>query len=173
MVLRLKTRESRSLPGLQNATNNLLNTKLTALSQAKRAALKAVRSALNKEQKYNAGWSSPVARQAHNLKAAGSNPAPATKIYELYQQESPPIVEGFLAFNAKHTASIGSFRHHRAQASAGGRRPGTSTPSMTKTGLDVMDLDLASDAEALKHLPLWSPICLDHRNRSAEPTGLA
>ncbi|MBO0145169.1 hypothetical protein JZX87_28975, partial [Agrobacterium sp. Ap1] len=24
-------------------------------------------------------WSSPVARQAHNLKAAGSNPAPATK----------------------------------------------------------------------------------------------
>ena len=27
-----------------------------------------------------AGWSSPVARQAHNLKAAGSNPAPATNI---------------------------------------------------------------------------------------------
>ena len=27
-----------------------------------------------------AGWSSPVARQAHNLKVAGSNPAPATKI---------------------------------------------------------------------------------------------
>ena len=26
-----------------------------------------------------AGWSSPVARQAHNLKVAGSNPAPATK----------------------------------------------------------------------------------------------
>ncbi len=28
--------------------------------------------------KLAAGWSSPVARQAHNLKAAGSNPAPAT-----------------------------------------------------------------------------------------------
>ncbi len=28
----------------------------------------------------NAGWSSPVARQAHNLKAAGSNPAPATSL---------------------------------------------------------------------------------------------
>ena len=27
----------------------------------------------------DAGWSSLVARQAHNLKAAGSNPAPATK----------------------------------------------------------------------------------------------
>ena len=30
-------------------------------------------------QNHNAGWSSPVARQAHNLKAAGSNPAPATR----------------------------------------------------------------------------------------------
>jgi hypothetical protein len=29
----------------------------------------------------DAGWSSPVARQAHNLKAAGSNPAPATKSF--------------------------------------------------------------------------------------------
>ena len=28
---------------------------------------------------FDAGWSSLVARQAHNLKAAGSNPAPATK----------------------------------------------------------------------------------------------
>ena len=27
-----------------------------------------------------AGWSSPVARQAHNLKVVGSNPTPATKI---------------------------------------------------------------------------------------------
>ena len=28
----------------------------------------------------NAGWSSLVARQAHNLKVAGSNPAPATTL---------------------------------------------------------------------------------------------
>ena len=27
-----------------------------------------------------AGWSSPAARQAHNLKVAGSNPAPATNV---------------------------------------------------------------------------------------------
>ena len=27
---------------------------------------------------FGAGWSSPVAHQAHNLKVAGSNPAPAT-----------------------------------------------------------------------------------------------
>jgi hypothetical protein len=30
-----------------------------------------------------AGWSSPVARQAHNLKVTGSNPVPATK-FPLY-----------------------------------------------------------------------------------------
>ena len=29
----------------------------------------------------NAGWSSPVARQAHNLKVRGSNPLPATKFF--------------------------------------------------------------------------------------------
>src|ERR1700761_8061720 len=28
-----------------------------------------------------AGWSSPVARQAHNLKAVGSNPTPATNFF--------------------------------------------------------------------------------------------
>ena len=31
----------------------------------------------------NAGWSSPVARQAHNLKVVGSNPTPATNINRL------------------------------------------------------------------------------------------
>ena len=30
-----------------------------------------------------AGWSSPVARRAHNPKVAGSNPAPATKLKSL------------------------------------------------------------------------------------------
>ena len=29
----------------------------------------------------DAGWSSPVARQAHNLKVVGSNPAPATNLF--------------------------------------------------------------------------------------------
>jgi hypothetical protein len=35
-----------------------------------------------------AGWSSPVARQAHNLKAAGSNPAPATKLLQVSTQKA-------------------------------------------------------------------------------------
>jgi hypothetical protein len=36
-------------------------------------------------QGFGAGWSSPVARQAHNLKVVGSNPTPATKIRLLDQ----------------------------------------------------------------------------------------
>ena len=59
MVLRLKAWESRSLPGF-------LSTKI-----------KFIFIIINN----SAGWSSPVARQAHNLKVAGSNPAPATKKY--------------------------------------------------------------------------------------------
>ena len=51
MVLCLKARESRSLPGLKNT-----------------AAI-------------DAGWSSLVARKAHNLEVGGSNPSPATKTH--------------------------------------------------------------------------------------------
>ena len=36
-----------------------------------------------------AGWSSPVARQAHNLKVAGSNPAPATKNIKIQLFKAP------------------------------------------------------------------------------------
>ena len=32
------------------------------------------------EHRFIAGWSSPVARQAHNLKVGGSNPPPATNM---------------------------------------------------------------------------------------------
>ena len=40
---------------------------------------------------WNAGWSSPVARQAHNLKVVGSNPTPATNssIIEKYTRPFP------------------------------------------------------------------------------------
>ena len=46
----------------------------------------------------DAGWSSPVARQAHNLKVAGSNPAPATTI-----MEQPPGLNarGLFSFAAR------------------------------------------------------------------------
>ena len=74
MVLCLKTWESRSSPGLPRTDPTL-----PLQTQNQRKAPKAsVR--LKRNQIPGAGWSSPVARQAHNLKAAGSNPAPATKI---------------------------------------------------------------------------------------------
>ena len=38
-----------------------------------------VSNGLNNAFLFGAGWSSPVARQAHNLKVTGSNPVPATK----------------------------------------------------------------------------------------------
>ena len=75
MVLRLKAWESKSSPGLQTGFPPIL------LRNGPRAAR------LNPGAKGapamtlifgDAGWSSPVARQAHNLKVAGSNPAPAT-----------------------------------------------------------------------------------------------
>ena len=65
--------------------------KSTALPPAN--AVQAInRSRLTQTADYgDAGWSSPVARQAHNLKVAGSNPAPATnpqrssgRIYQMW-----------------------------------------------------------------------------------------
>src|SRR5258707_14719805 len=69
MVLCLKARESRSLPGLPSAKSLFLSVsrpRETRERQEKRLA------------GFDAGWSSPEARQAHNLKVVGSNPAPAT-----------------------------------------------------------------------------------------------
>ena len=40
----------------------------------------------------DAGWSSPVARQAHNLKVTGSNPVPAPTISEPLVPETEPGV---------------------------------------------------------------------------------
>src|SRR5690348_6316573 len=60
-----------------------------------------------------AGWSSPVARQAHNLKVAGSNPAPATNKIPLGQRLSGFFVpaENLLVPVWKHLGSTGrSFR---------------------------------------------------------------
>ena len=66
MVLRLKAWESKSLPGFLNTIYQI-----NKFSSCK----------FN----HSAGWSSPVARQAHNLKVAGSNPAPATNYFTLLQ----------------------------------------------------------------------------------------
>ena len=67
MVLRLKTWESRSPPNLTRRNLSLYDSK-TVPTQISAPGYTV------------AGWSSPVARQAHNLKVTGSNPVPATKL---------------------------------------------------------------------------------------------
>ena len=84
MVLRLKARESRSPPGLPNGCE----IQTLQFTMPDRAIGYVGRSSLCLEIRpfgmngrgFAAGWSSPVARQAHNLKVTGSNPVPAPKI---------------------------------------------------------------------------------------------
>ncbi len=124
MVLRLKTRESRSLPGLQNATMpiNLLTSTDTDDQKGRACGLLLLQDTMRKtiltqkqaqrqtlrQSDSGAGWSSPVARQAHNLKAAGSNPAPATRSF--------PTITRFSANRASNAAR--SCRAHNLKGSA-------------------------------------------------------
>ena len=78
MVLCLNTRESRSLPGL--LSTQIINIFSIPCKTVHIGAKRENNPYRIKLYHLDAGWSSPVARQAHNLKAAGSNPAPATKI---------------------------------------------------------------------------------------------
>jgi hypothetical protein len=80
MVLCPKARESRSLPGLPSA-KNLFHEELK-----------------KSRRRIYAGWSSPVARQAHNLKVVGSNPAPATTFTERHSvaDKAAPTRAAFL-----------------------------------------------------------------------------
>ena len=72
MVLLPKQWKSRSSPGIAARGAKIVHTKnpFTSLSSQERLA---------GNTPATAGWSSPVARQAHNLKVTGSNPVPATK----------------------------------------------------------------------------------------------
>ena len=72
MVLHLKVWESKSLPGLLASQYFTL--------------------------KHDAGWSSPVARQAHNLKVVGSNPTPATNLFNKINDLNDPQELRFLGF---------------------------------------------------------------------------
>ena len=47
-------------------------------TQGARPPLPGARGHYTEGQPMDAGWSSPVAREAHNLEVAGSNPVPAT-----------------------------------------------------------------------------------------------
>ena len=143
MVLRLKTWESRSPPGLLSAETltqryrsrcSLLERKQSALKQAKadsaknkhgkpssqsqtsfkhrkrpnrqsrivkdsrQALIQAKADSANKNP--SAGWSSLVARQAHNLKVVGSNPTPATKSNPRNINALAPHARGFCLWGA-------------------------------------------------------------------------
>ena len=101
MVLCLKTRESRSSPGPQMTVitlhvpqpspklwgRRLSRNTYPVCNRAEKPPRKTKRNRRPNtpgrrsafRNTIAAGWSSPVARQAHNLKVAGSNPAPATR----------------------------------------------------------------------------------------------
>ncbi len=121
MVLRLKTWESRSPPNLIS-DNNLSNTisKRTAPSLQKQSkqrrgpkqpsfdpekatpsrtdTRKSPACPADVSRKSVAGWSSPVARQAHNLKVTGSNPVPATKSNNDISMLEPDVNRRVCAF---------------------------------------------------------------------------
>src|SRR4051812_2624351 len=87
MVLRLKARKSRPPPGPPSRHQARLDT--TASQGRRHSAAK-----VSKDPRpwgNVAGWSSPVARQAHNLKVAGSNPAPATTENREPVLKAPPL----------------------------------------------------------------------------------
>src|SRR6266568_9388740 len=84
MVLRPKARESRSPPGLagiRTQKTEIRNQNRSGRPHQSRTPSPSWLLAFCQSGFCHriAGWSSPVARQAHNLKVRGSNPLPATK----------------------------------------------------------------------------------------------
>ena len=130
MILRLKTRESRSPPGLPNHLNT----------------------------SPNAGWSSPVARQAHNLKVTGSNPVPATNITE----QNPHVRKRRGAFHVQYTkqnafapitpvAKTGACQQHQHDIRG---RPGE---SLRTSSLWLRTLERRLDRERQIDCTKWLP----------------
>jgi hypothetical protein len=72
---------------------------------------------------HNAGWSSPVARQAHNLKVRGSNPLPATNDSCESKAPKTPASErtaGFFLFAANRRIAARSPRSTMASSASAG-----------------------------------------------------
>ena len=132
MVLRPKTWESRSPPGLPSRNtqphpiNSAANKQPTLTAKYRGVEqpvdcfavdlvrlitvtrLRRARASLSRRytpakagahgQELIAGWSSPVARQAHNLKVRGSNPLPATSVTaydDIPERPEPPTAWAF------------------------------------------------------------------------------
>src|SRR5262245_2684706 len=89
MVLRLKARESRSPPGLARIRNQ--NTEARTHPASPKLTPSQPCWLLLSQFRLPAGWSSPVARQAHNLKVRGSNPLPATNATDSRPRSRPGV----------------------------------------------------------------------------------
>jgi hypothetical protein len=119
MVLTLKRWKSRSSPGIEDGESSYTHSHCLlasgaggrirdlgyrGISRGGQSALRSLRapaqtanarsfgfpSKYHFDGSHGAGWSSPVARQAHNLKVTGSNPVPATK----HQKPPRPYAAG-------------------------------------------------------------------------------
>ncbi len=124
MVLPLKRWKSRTSPGIKAGGYGLNPFTCQSFGSALEGPLKALFVILDLVSADlrpiwgdigDAGWSSPVARQAHNLKVVGSNPTPATTTNI---QPASPSLAGPLLFGAYalvtprlHDATVGRQRH--------------------------------------------------------------
>ena len=125
MVLCLKTRESRSLPDLPRTTISLSRCPTCRgwsshpVERTRRRATREAELPRDPRKHVAAGWSSSVARQAHNLKVTGSNPVPATKPQTL--RRAPPA-EGFCLRRCPGWGLSRSARYDNASRNAEVRR---------------------------------------------------
>ena len=87
MVLCLKTRESRSPPGQTRTDHGEASSHPSSRRHGMRPC--AWPQAGARGATPGAGWSSPVARQAHNLKVVSSNLAPATHTTTIHDAKRP------------------------------------------------------------------------------------
>ena len=107
------TQTARSLPLLDAGGSSPPRQKPTASCRAA--------SPINRH--LDAGWSSPVARQAHNLKVAGSNPAPATNIlclrsHSIFSNVQTTIILSVIEKLDRNIVSIIYYEHHCASGIA-------------------------------------------------------
>jgi hypothetical protein len=192
MVLRLKTRESRSLPGLLKAIHaksviqSSQTRKPTARAETKGRPQSGLPSFWGKGRQRqtcrrtqtvrilgDAGWSSPVARQAHNLKAAGSNPAPATNTFPVF----PPCDRPASLVELLRTPIPLAYQTVWPPIRAADRRPAGLSPIPDIPPLPGRDREAARDAATKrKTAPLCRcPLRRDrtiplNRNRCSAPT---
>ena len=120
MVLSLKRWKSRTPPGLAAGAARII--KPIHMSHDSRPKLNEAKP--HRDQASVAGWSSPVARQAHNLKVTGSNPVPATIL--ICKASPEKSGEALCCPDAGHSGNIDA------------NSPWSSTASVAPTGVRVI-----------------------------------